>query len=150
MLDRHKNKIMITDLKEDDALLTLNPFEHDIFGTKFIDYLRVREKQKTIFTRLTLDNKDKLEVSPNHLVYTLEDNYILAKDVRVGDSLVKINSADANSLFEEVYLQVTSIETVELFGAYAPLTKTGTLLVNGFYVTSFAGMTNLSMAWASF
>jgi hypothetical protein len=65
VLDRHRNKIKITDLTEDDQLLTLSPLAHNIFQTKFIDYLRTTPTRLTLFTRLTLDSNETLEISPD-------------------------------------------------------------------------------------
>lgn len=55
----------------------------------------------------------------------------MAKKVEVGDSLV-------DQTFK--LKQVTQIRTVELEGLYAPLSQSGTIIVNGFTTSCYAGI----------
>lgn len=69
-----------------------------------------------------------LDVSPSHLVFTSSGS-IPASQVRVGDEMRLGANSDV--------LKVTKIETVTRLGAFAPFTYSGTMVVNGFIVSSY-------------
>ena len=78
-----------------------------------------------------------LHVSPDHFV--LSNNLIIAaKDVRVGDYLT--------GEYGDRYF-VERISTVELKGAYAPITTSGDLVVDGAAVSNYVNVLDTVPAW---
>ena len=76
---------------------------------------------------------DDLRISENHfLAVHRPDNFVLAKHVRVGDTIF---TADAGSTTKTI---VSSIETVTEKGMFAPATLDGRLIVDGVLVSSYA------------
>merc|ERR1711935_742213 len=72
---------------------------------------------------------ENLEVTPDHLVYSRESGYVFAGKLKVGDRMVLDGSGEA---------QISGIGKVAKQGLWSPLTDSGTLLVNGLFVTSYA------------
>ncbi|CAB9526116.1 Warthog protein [Seminavis robusta] len=87
---------------------------------------------KTEFLKIHMkgNNWGPLEVTGDHLVY-VNEKFLPAKSVQVGDSLQ----------VEDGSAVVTKITRRWKTGLYAPLTPSGTLLVNGVKVSSYVTLT---------
>jgi hypothetical protein len=80
-------------------------------------------------------HKLPLEISPNHLVFTkASPGAIPASKVQVGDEM-RLGSASGAAT-----ATVTKIETVTRCGAFAPFTRSGTVVVNGFVSSNYVSL----------
>ena len=92
--------------------------------------------QRTKYLQIFSSNMDKdhpLEISPEHLIYTHDASkkawkLVQAGDLSEGDSLLSGNGHPSTILW---------IREVERKGAYAPLTVSGNLMVNGVLASSY-------------
>lgn len=86
----------------------------------------------------------KLLVTENHLIFRgLEA--IRAKDVATGDVITTVSH---NGTFVESI--VTSVKIVHLTGVYAPLTESGTIVVEGVLCSCYAVVNSHNLAHAAF
>lgn len=90
---------------------------------------------KTNYLQVLTDSMDKnhpLEISQEHLIYVHDDStnktrVLPAKELAVGDHLVT----------EKGHSPIRSIHMVQRQGAYAPLTVTGDIIVNGVLASNY-------------
>jgi len=80
-------------------------------------------------------------------LYTLENRYTYAEKLTLGDTVEKLTFVFDQDSYECIYAQIANIEEITYKGLYAPLTSSGTLIVNGFYVTSFYDTTSFDFAY---
>jgi len=112
--------------------------------TKFYTYLHYDAESSAEFLSLHC-NDDELLISLDHLVFTGNGDPISAQKVQIGDTLVKVRRED----HAVEIVSVTNIQRKTLKGIFAPLTKSGTLLVNGFLVSCYAHVKSHEVAHAS-
>ena len=91
-----------------------------------------RTKYLQVFSA-SMDKGRPLEISPEHLIYTRDTSkktwkLVPAGDLNAGDSLLSANERPSTILW---------IREIERNGAYAPLTLSGNLLVNGVLTSSY-------------
>lgn len=94
------------------------------------NFIHRDENIKSTFLRLQTP-RGALELSPNHLLFARNGSStqsVLARDVRIGTTL----------LHRDGEAMVTSIDAFTDDGAYAPMTWSGELEVNGFAVSAYA------------
>ena len=128
-------KILVKDLVQGQKVLTLDPKTGETFETAFLDHLHLNSQAGGEFLDIAFSEANgvqNLEVTPDHLVYSRENGYILAGNLRVGDSMVVNGNSGA---------RIEKISKVLKQGLYSPLTESGTLLVNSLFVTSYATIT---------
>jgi hypothetical protein len=90
---------------------------------------------KTNYLQILTENMDKnhpLEISHKHLIYVYDKSHkkaqvLPAENLVVGDYLVTVHGCS----------QITSIGVVQRQGAYAPLTATGDIVVNGVVASNY-------------
>jgi hypothetical protein len=86
-----------------------------------------------------------LELTKDHMVFVQDGSFsksVPASAVKVGDKLVVANSDDVT--------EVRKIERVDRRGAFAPFTKTGTIVVSGVVASNYISLmdeTPVSMQW---
>ena len=142
METRDRGTIRISEIKQGDFLKTYDPSARQWIFSKFVTYLHKNEQAVGKYLSIQTSGNKTLVVSPLHFVARVDKKhrtdfeshieYVFAKNLRVNDYLM----ADANS---ELSLErVVHIETVLDAGAYAPLTESGTLLVNSLYASCYA------------
>ena len=118
------------DVKVGDRILTAaNEFEAVYAFGHF------QPSKKTRFLKIETDHQNTLEVTADHLLYRDGNtNPVRSGSIQVGDRLVSFDSIE------------TSIQTVRKVsstfktGIYAPLTTSGSFLVNGVKVSSYASI----------
>ena len=89
--------------------------------------------------------KKPLEISAEHLVYVVKDgashpNLVPARDVAVGDAVLITGSSTAN----QRHAKVQSIGKVTRRGAYAPITASGDIVVNGIVASNYVALPSTS------
>eukprot|EP00547_Thalassionema_nitzschioides_P011449 CAMPEP_0194260836 /NCGR_PEP_ID=MMETSP0158-20130606/45714_1 /TAXON_ID=33649 /ORGANISM="Thalassionema nitzschioides, Strain L26-B" /LENGTH=892 /DNA_ID=CAMNT_0039000939 /DNA_START=104 /DNA_END=2783 /DNA_ORIENTATION=+ len=108
---------------------SLGHVNHDVWT----DYTQLH----TTTTKGRNTNRNKklvLELTPNHMVWVQNKNRMVpASLVQVGDQVLIEN----NNKNDEIVVPVTKITTVVRQGAYAPLTKDGSIVVNGVYASCY-------------
>lgn len=93
-----------------------------------LTYFDHAPNEKMHFLKIEVAGGKFLEVSPQHQIYT-EAGFKMAYNVEPTDKLV-----DA----EGKICQVENVTSLTKNGYYAPLSDKGTLIVNGFLVSSYA------------
>ena len=97
-----------------------------VYGFAHMD----REGRAEFLTIKTKDHdKRPLEVTPDHLV-SVNGKYLPAKSIRIGDVLQTEGEGNTPAI-------VTKIKSGWKTGLYAPLTSSGTLLVNGVKASNY-------------
>ncbi|CAF1424414.1 unnamed protein product [Rotaria sp. Silwood1] len=121
-------------LKTGDQILTIN--HNKIVSTDMIFMLdKETSKQAKFYTFIT-DSGHKISLTSVHLIPILSSNskldYIPAKQVKLGDQFyVNINGKVNYSPVQNITIEYKK-------GYFAPLTMTGTLLVNDVYSSCYA------------
>ena len=112
----------LADLRVGDRVLTNKGDYESVYA--FAHYSpNIRAKFLQIFTS---DSKTPLEISKEHLIYLEGQSHpVRADSIRVGNNLLSSK-------------RVAKIRVVERLGVYAPLTKSGTIVVDGIKVSAYA------------
>ena len=139
----------MSDLKLGDSVLTQRPGQaahftevrnqhtvSDSFLFQFLGWLDRSASKMAIFLNVST-NSSSITLSASHVIFRATKSgsieSIYAGDLQKGDKLVKSKS---DKLIEEE--EVVNVETVRESSYWAPLTKDGTLLVDGFLASSYA------------
>jgi hypothetical protein len=136
----------ISELVYGDMVKTLDTETMAPVYTKVLTYLHRDDNVEADFFLIKTKLNKALKLSAKHLIAKRNDNsqnleYVYAKDLKVGDKLL---SEDSESL-----LRIEEIEIVSGKGAYAPLTESGTLLVNGVLASCYAKVSSHRLAHLS-
>ncbi|CAB9514841.1 Protein hedgehog [Seminavis robusta] len=83
-----------------------------------------------------------MEVSPGHLLFVHgKEVAVRADSVKAGDYLIQKTSTEtASTTNDDSLLQVSRIESRTKIGAYMPLTKDGTIVVNGIAASAYVSI----------
>jgi len=98
----------------------------------------------TKYLEIEMEDDHSLTVSPDHLIYSQrnmddEAKFVFAGEVQIGDNLFVNNDGQSQPA------NITNISSVLRKGAFAPLTSSGTLLVDGVFASCYAS-TNWDLA----
>jgi hypothetical protein len=103
----------------------------------FYTYLHFDAEARAEFLTIKCEDEAQLTITGSHLLFRRLENgaveAVPADKVRIGDSLVHVTR---NRGISEA--RVMEIGCVRLTGVYAPLTESGTLIVDGFLVSCYA------------
>ena len=144
-----RGTLSVRDLKLGDSVLTQRPGQaahftevrnqhtvSDSFLFQFLGWLDRSASKLAILLNVST-NSSSITLSASHVIFRATKSgsieSIYAGDLQKGDKLVKSKS---DKLMEEE--EVVNIETVRESSYWAPLTKDGTLLVDGFLASSYA------------
>ena len=144
-----RGTLSVSDLKLGDSVLTQRPGQaahftevrnqhtvSDSFLFQFLGWLDRSASKMAIFLNVST-NSSSITLSASHVIFRATKSgsieSIYAGDLQKGDKLVKSKS---DKLIEEE--EVVNVETVRESSYWAPLTKDGTLLVDGFLASSYA------------
>ncbi|UJR38555.1 hypothetical protein I4U23_031221 [Adineta vaga] len=131
---------LIGNLEIGDQLMTINENSFEIQSTEMILMLHQSTNQISLFYNLKTKSNNEISLTANHLIpIRLSNNKIefkLTKDIEIGDYLI------INENGKVKHSQIIN-KTIQIKrGFYAPLTMSGTLLINNIYSSSFANIQN--------
>ena len=116
---------------------TIDTSTNKIIYSKFITYLHRDDNVLSDFILITTNQSKTLRISEKHLIAKMSSNkkfeFVLAKNLNLNDVLV-INDAE-NIIYEKI---IKIENNVEETGVFAPLTESGTMLVDEILVSCYA------------
>ena len=86
-----------------------------------------------------------IHISANHLIFTAKLQPVLAGEIKEGDSLIVCDEQN-----QPATSQVTKIHTVQKQGVYAPLTRSGVIVVDGVMASCYASFHSHDLAHVAF
>ena len=121
-----KGNIAIQDLEVGDKVLTgANEFETVYsFGHR-------HETMKATYLQMHTDQSSALELSADHMVFVQKNHAVPAASLREGDALLLPNGQ---------HTTIQRIQVVTRYGAYAPFTFSGSVVVNGIVGSSYVSL----------
>jgi intein/homing endonuclease len=149
----------LANLRPNDRVLTIDvatkqPFFDDVIG--FLHYSQHGEME---VMRLHTDDGKTVTLSPKHLIYTynVNDHNVelsqpkFASEVKPGDFLIGVEGfSEEIRLLNSTALRVTEVSTgISNSGIYAPLTKSGNIVVDSAVASCYAQVRSHRIAhWA--
>jgi len=136
-----RGPIKIKDLRVGDQILAGEASTGALFFSPFIAHLHLEVATHAKFLVVKAEGTQSvLHVSQEHLVFAARAGAtgasmepLLARDLRAGDQLNRVGCDG------ELYqVEIASITTASLEGLYAPLTQSGTVVVDGFLCSCYA------------
>jgi len=134
-------KISVSQLKAGDYIDSVN-YNGEVVSSPFLGWLHHDENVTTTFLDIATTTGNKVSLSPRHLLM-VTDNVVkepsmkFANTVGVGDYLVSGGSG---------LVQVKSVTSQVMTGVYAPLTSTGTVLVDDLLASCYANIASHRVA----
>jgi hypothetical protein len=121
-----KGNIAMKDLEVGDKILTgANKFETVYsFGHR-------HETMKTTYLQIHTDQSSPLELSADHMVFVQKNHAVPAASLKIGDALLRPDGE---------LTTIKRIHVVTRYGAYAPFTFSGSVVVNGIVGSSYVGL----------
>uniref|UniRef100_A0A914P9E5 Hint domain-containing protein n=1 Tax=Panagrolaimus davidi TaxID=227884 RepID=A0A914P9E5_9BILA len=138
-------KKRMDDLKINDWILSGNSENGNIGFSKVSSWIHKKPNLKAEFIKFSLKNGQHLKITKMHYIFkgnckskkgSFENlQMVFAQNVSIHDCLYTLNSK--NELIET---RILSIEMVEEKGIYAPLTETGTIIVNDIFASCYSNV----------
>ncbi|GJQ74088.1 putative intercellular signal essential for a variety of patterning events during development [Trypoxylus dichotomus] len=137
----------LQDLQTGERILSLDLNTQQLVFSEVILFLDWDPSQRRDFLQFKLRSGRTLTVTPSHLLFQLaNDNTsrtIYAAKLSVGD---RVLVRDSNRLIEDA---IVMVQHVAKTGVFAPLTMTGTVVVDGVLASCYATIDSQSIAhWA--
>lgn len=143
------NKLMnisISELKINDMVLTSAENSVPQYA-KVVSFFHRIQDIDAKFIRLYYHETKFITLTPKHLIYSQKE-YIPAQDVKVGNSLKVFDH------FNKTIIKVTVIKKTEISlgnsGIYAPLTESGTIIVDNVHASCYSVVKSHNLAQAFF
>jgi len=141
----NSDQIPINQLQPGDHLMAVNE-NGDVTSAPFLGWLHRDDNLTTTFLDITTESGRKVSLSPSHLITVTDDtsktpSMKFANTVRVGDYLWSGESG---------LTRVKSVTSQRMTGVYAPLTSTGTLLVDDILASTYAHLASQKVAHLAF
>ena len=141
VIGKQNKTIKMESLKIGEEILTVDDKGNYAF-TKVILMMHNDRQGKLRYRKLMTDIGISLEISPEHLIYTVDyhGNVIVkaAGRIQIGDSIFSFNKY----LGRRQVVRVLQITEESKAGMYAPLTESGNLIVDNHFVSSYATYEN--------
>jgi len=130
-----RGEIQMNSLKIGDRILAEHNKYSRVFGFAHRDPDSEAEFVEIRVVGNSTIRETTLEISAEHLMFADSGKSMLAASVKVGDRLIGRSNQQQQQI-----VRVEAIQNITRRGIYAPLTETGTLLVNGILVSSYASL----------
>lgn len=112
---------------------------------RFIGFLHLDENVQGDFLNITtLNNQNETKfilITSKHLIFKDADNAVFAENLTLSDSIIESSGKQAN---------IVSIKKVSFKGVAAPLTESGTALIDGYWASNYAFYENHRKAHLAF
>ncbi|KAG5452273.1 Desert hedgehog protein B [Clonorchis sinensis] len=159
--------IPMRSLKIGDHVLTRDALTGDLIRTRVVGFLHRDEHAWRPNLRVTFNSSFKngsicnssspsqLFLTPNHIVYIKQEaeseikvTSIFAGDLKIGDTIFMFDPlTNSVATARVINLLLIAEWQPEIIGLYAPLTETGTMLIDNLLVSCFAQFTNEYIAY---
>ncbi|KAI3388705.1 hypothetical protein SNEBB_011047 [Seison nebaliae] len=142
----------IGEVERGTELYSANFKNESIVPDEVIGYLDKQSEGKTIFLYIDFGKNGRLTISPFHLIPRRNDGYVYAHRLKVDDEILVKNKNELN--WEKVKNVSVALDILigikpTISGWIAPLTKSGTLIVDNVIVSCYAHLNSHSFAhWA--
>ncbi|GBL90329.1 Desert hedgehog protein A [Araneus ventricosus] len=146
VVSTRKGPKKIMDLEEGDEVASGFHEDGQIFYSQIVAFLHTDRDLQTVFVRLETDSGNILFLTQTHLIFRWMNHSTEATFaflVEEGDLIYTKSKTDNFTL-----TFVTSATLVTMKGVYAPLTDSGTILVNGVWVSCYAEVASHDVAHA--
>jgi hypothetical protein len=122
-----KGPVKMADLQQGDHVLTGGNTYQPVYA-----FGHYKADEPANFIQLTTASASTLEMTGQHLVYVADKvNPVRADSIKVGDVLRSASDADAT---------VIKISNIQRKGVYAPLTPSGSVVVDGVLASSYISL----------
>ncbi|OQV17015.1 Protein hedgehog [Hypsibius exemplaris] len=151
--------IPMTDLRIGDHVLSTDPSSGTPIFSEMIAWIDSDLTSQSAFLRVHTANGRHISLTPSHLVHVFDVSTRAmttryARDLSPGDSLMALDNANEASIrnpFSTLTAEkIVRIEPVVAVGSLAPLTRQGTIVVNGISASCYAAVADHKMAHAAF
>lgn len=137
----------LQDLRIGEKILSMDLDTQTFVYSEVILFLDWDPSQRRDFLKIELQSGRTLTVTPSHLIFQIaNDNRsrtIYAAKLKTGDRVLVL---DSKKLIEDIIVKVRQIVST---GVFAPLTLTGTVVVDGVLASCYATIDSQSIAhWA--
>ncbi|KAK3705442.1 hypothetical protein QZH41_019898, partial [Actinostola sp. cb2023] len=142
-------KIKMTDLKIGDKVASMDNNGRIVYSPVIMFFHRNPTLRATFQIISTQNHRQKLVITPKHFIYKLNkhtqrETVDYAKWTAVGDEVYVRNRVHPNGPFTTQ--RVTDVTKVDMSGVFAPLTETGTIVVDDVVVSCYAVFPNDAIA----
>ena len=136
--------IMLKELAFGDMVKTLDTATGKVDYSKFIDYLHYDKSIQTEYITIRTENA-YLEISDYHLIQRNADQqFVYAKELTLNDEIfVHVND-------QMRVEKITKLGRKQETGAFAPLTESGTILVNNVLASCYANCQSHTLSHIAF
>lgn len=136
----NRAKIKMKDLQIGDKVVSMD-HNGKIVYSPVIMFFHRSPKLHASFRLIKTENNQNMAITPSHFIYKLNkhtqrDVVDYAKSLTTGDKIYVRNPLDPNGPLKTE--RVIEINDEDMFGAYAPLTETGTIIVDDVLVSCYA------------
>lgn len=123
-------------LRTGDKVLAVDESGHVVTST-ILGFMDRRPKETALYVTLRTSIGRNLTLSPNHVLFKSSPNSsqpisVFGSDINIGDVIFSANETGLQRT------EVVGIDHDVTIGAYVPLTKEGTLVVDGTFVSCYA------------
>ena len=127
--------LQISDLKEGDYIKTLDLATGKSVFSKFVTYLHQDKEVQAEFIKVQTKNEKFITLTEKHLIPRLnvarnKAEFVFANRLKLGDFIICEHGNE----------EIEIIEWVEEKGVYAPLTESGTVLVDEILASCYANI----------
>ena len=116
--------------------------------SEVIAFLHYSPKQQAQYLAFETEKGPAITVSRNHIIFSvkscLKPRPVLAGEIKEGDYIFVVDPGKPN------FCKVTKIHTVQKRGVYAPLTRSGVIVVDGVMASCYASFHSHDLAHVAF
>ena len=131
----NRGTVQISDLTEGDYIKTLDLATGKSIFSKFVTYLHQDKEIQAEFIKIQTKNGKLITLTEKHLIPRLnvaqnKAEFVFANSLKLGDFIISEHGNE----------EIEIIEWVEEKGVYAPLTESGTVLVDDILASCYANI----------
>ncbi|XP_030768223.1 sonic hedgehog protein A [Sitophilus oryzae] len=135
----------LSQLRVGESILATDPSTKKLVFSEVLLFLDYDPTQNRQFLHITLKSGRTLTVTPNHLVSLTDGRTVFAETLVVNQKLLVSDSVE--TLNEDIIINITRVYRR---GVYAPLTRAGTVVVNGIVASCYATVDSQDIAHYAF